>query len=486
MSSPLDQRHPLYVAMLPKWTYYRDHYEGGPDYCAKDNPLPTASPQVPAGRTQQGAFGTKYYLWQYPLEKNDRFQHRLARAVCINVVAPVVDLYASTVGKQENILLDPKGLDEFVDNCDQQGQSLLQFLSGCRVNAAVAGHTFILVDSPNYTEAPVTERDVRERGIRPYLVEIRPEAMLNWRIGSDGLPDEILYQTSLEVPGSVLNASGEDAEEVQLRYWNRKEWRVYRKVKDEYVMLSNGVNSLGVIPVVPLYHKRLRAFQGESLLKDAARIMQLMTNWVSGLDEAMEAQMFAVPVIKSRKTPDEIGVGISVALHLNPEDNEDFKYVAPDTAPFESGWDAFYRMLQLALRHMGIKPSPISNDTLDQQSGVAKAWDWYEAEKVLAAMALHEQEAVKMIFDYAGRWSGKQWSGQVQYPGKFDLSTLSQDVSSLLQLQTAGATPTIRRELMRRIAQKALPSVSDEIRGVIERELESYPAPEPMLPAEAE
>src|SRR4051794_17521117 len=92
----LEQRHPVYSRCQPEWQFYADHYEGGPAYPAKSNPLPLMSNTTSIGRglnngSPQKYYGNTHYLWQYPLEKTDKYIHRLNRAVYCNIVAPVVD-----------------------------------------------------------------------------------------------------------------------------------------------------------------------------------------------------------------------------------------------------------------------------------------------------------------------------------------------------------------------------------------------------------
>lgn len=478
-----ERRHPLYVEHYPFWRYYHDHYHGGPMYPAKNNPMPIYGQTIQVERIQAGNVGMRFYVWQYPLEMPDNYMHRLARATYCNIISPVVDLYAATVGKQERVIIESAGMDDFLDDADGQGHSLLQVMNKARIDAAVYGHTFVMIDEPRASAPILTQADVKAQGLRPYITLVTPEHMLNWRLDSNGYPLEVLFQVHLENESSILDQGASDQPVTEYRHWTRTSWATYRIINGAIAEVDSGTNPLGRVPVIPLYHKHVKPFMGESLIKDAAKIGQLITNWLSGLDEAMEKQMFAIPFLKSNKEPKAVGVGVSTVLHLNPDDNEEFGYAAPEVAPFEACWTAFYRMIQLANRHMGIKSSPITDDQPQQQSGISKAWDFYECEKILAMMALNEQETVKSVLEIAAAWNGRKWTGSVQYPTAFDLTTLADDIANLLQLQICGAPRTARRELMRRITSKALPSLPDDVRAEIDKELEAFgatpPAPKP-------
>lgn len=474
LKKALEARHNVYNANLGKWTFYQDHYDGGPDYPIKINPV--ARTEKPL---RQGNLGATRYLWQYPVEPPDRYDHRANRSAYIDVVSPVVDFYAATIGKQEYIVIDEDpNFDEFQDDIDLQGQSYLQFMSVARTEASVLGHVHVLVDSTRASDPLVTEADRQRMGIRPYCVLIKPQDLLNWRLDRNGSPLEVLFRVPIDPTDSVLTpdftASGDLYE---YRYWSRDIWRIFRVQNERAIVIDEGPHQLGVVPLVTLYHKRLRPFEGESLLKNSAKIGQLLTNWASGLDEAFENQMFAVPVLESLSTPTEVGVGVSSVLHLNPDQKEKFSYVTPDTAPFEASWSSFYRMMAIANGFMGFVQSTAVTGNVDvptasKASGVSKAWDFFQTEKILARMANNEQEAAKGIFAFAGQWMGKEWAGSIQYSSSYDLSTLAEDLANLTAMQTVGMPVEVRKEILRRVAQKALPSLDDETQQAIQDAIE--------------
>lgn len=488
----LENRHPVHTEGAPLWQYYRDHYEGGPLYPAKQNPLPAAVGGSVAfgehGQKRAGRYtGTRNYIWQYPLERDEKYMHRLARAVYCNLVGPIVDYYCATVGKAENATVTPEGdaFAEFLDDADLQGQSFAQFLSAVRPSKTVSGCDFILIDMPAVSPdvEVVTLRDQKEQRLRPYVVAIPRENVLNWRLDQFGRPLEVLYRCEAPSGGSLLDENGAACKE-QLRYWTPQEWRVFEKLDGkEWLQVSEGVNQLGEIPIVPLYHLRIAAFKGESLLKDAAKYAQLLSNWISSFDENLEASMFPVPVFKSTKSPADAGVGAATIMHLNPEEQEEFLYVSPDTGPFEAGWKAFALMTALAYRHMGInaKSLTMAGAANDPQSGVSKEWDFAETEKVLASMAGAEEDAVKQILYFVGRYLKSEWKGVVQYARKFDLSSAKELVENLILLQTAGAPISARQQILIRAVQRVLTSLDEKkLEQIVEDILAMKEAPAEM------
>ena len=420
------------------------------------------------------------------MEREDKYRHRLARAFYVNILAPVVDFYAAVISKTDNVSCDGKGKEfqEFFDNVDLQDQSFLQFMTACRTNAAVAGHTFVMVDSMQATGEVVTQRDVQEQGLRPYLAEIWPENMLNWRLDRNGSPLEILYVVDGEVPGGLADISIQSTGR-RYHYWNRELWQVYTEVRlpqsqtPILALEGEGMHNLGKIPIAVLYHKRVQSFLGEPLIKDSAKIGHILSNWGSALDESFEAQMFAFPVLTSKKSPVDVGVGVSTVLHLNPDDDEKFEYVSPDVGPFSEAWDAFYRMVELANKHMGIAPTAVGSGKTDAKSGVSKAWDFFESEKILSRMAGNEQDVADVLFETAGKWQGSAFAGSISYKTKFDLSTASDDINDLISLQSAGVPLSARKEMMRQVIFKKLPNLDAKTRDEINTDVDEMEDPNP-------
>jgi hypothetical protein len=90
---------------------------------------------------------------------------------------------------------------------------------------------------------------------------------------------------------------------------------------------------------------------------------------------------------------------------------------------------------------------------------VSKAWDYVEAEKIMSRMALNEQEVAKQVFQFAGMWMGQQFEGEIAYSTKYDLRSLTEEIADVLALQTAGAPPAARRELLRQADEDQWPAV---------------------------
>jgi hypothetical protein len=468
--------HPDYSAHSGKWQFFSDCYESGPDWPSKTNPLSPGSMRALTGGSN--------YIRQFELESNEAYLGRLSRAVHVNICGPGVDLLAGSIGNDQ-ILLDAPEMEQLIADCDLTGQGLLQFLLDARTQAAVFGAVGVLVDSTRAQAEIRTEADAISQGVRPFLRLIRPLDLLNWRVDGAGRLSEVLFSLSLDSEDSILSTS-EPAPVTEYRYWSPQEWKVYREIGDRVELTDEGINPLGEVPLVMLPHRALSAMVGRSLIDAAAKYSVLLSNWLSSMDGVLMMQSFSQAVLLSRKDPKEVGLGASTVVHLNPEDKEDFKYVSPDASPLQAMWDMFLATIVVANQSMGF-PAEATAGKAQAESGISRAWRWNETTKTLTRMAVNEQSAVRRIMALAGRWKGMEsYTPTVSYSPNFDMFSLEQEISNLLQLQTAGLPPTARREIMRSCVKKSLPSLPPAVEQAISTELDQMGAVSDRLRAAAQ
>ena len=476
------------------WAFYQDHAEVSPDYPARINPM-FLTPMAVGTQTTTTSIaraGGLTYLIRHPLESSEDFINRMNRCAVVDVCGPALDLLCGAVGQPDNTNCEiPDAYTEFWEDCDLQDSDFLTFMSSVRRNAATFGLSYLFVDSSKAVAPVVTQRDVQEQGIRPFVREICPLDLLNWRLDAQGKVIECLFRIHRDVPGTLLDTpTGEQVYEY--RYWNQSIWIAMMEDKGDVTIIDQGPNPLGEIPLVPVYHRRKRALQGESLLKQSGKYGQLLTNMLSNLDATLVQQSFSQACLTSSETPSKVGVGANVVLHLHPEHTEGdtktgaekYEFVSPDPAPIAMLLQAFSTILDLANESMSLRPEgTVSKGS--PESGISRAWRWHSAEQRLKTMSNNEQTAVRNVMDLVALWMGdKEFPGSIAYGQTFDLTSLEDSVSNMVLLQSAGLPPTARMELMRNAISKSLPNLPTDIQDTISKELEAMAkAPEPVAPA---
>ncbi len=454
----IQDKHKIWSAHQRYWNYFQDAYnpQWGPDQ-----------------RYRLDLITGMRYIDRYYLESWDSYFRRLCFSVPVDICQLGVDLLTGSISEIQTHI--PDDFNDIWDDADLQGTDMIQLLIQARQQACVFGHTFVLVDSVHASKEIVTEADVKAQNIRPIVRLIPPPQLINWRLDSNNQLLEVVYEVMPEQSGTLLEAEVECAKEY--RYWSKTEWRVYH----EETLVDQGPNPIGVVPVVCLYHRKVQPMLGDSLIRHASRYQQKLTNWMSSLDQIIEKQSFAQLTLVSENTPAQVGLGVNAIVHLRPEHTEGserfgaerLEYITPPTAPLELSWNSFFRVHSLAMTSMAL-PGDILVDRAGKgpESGVARAYSWKNTDRRLTIMAQNEQTAARQVMGLCGMWMGHPFSGSIQYPTSFDLSSIDESISNLLSLQSAGVPPAARNELMMTAINKALPRLDRQTASIIQKQME--------------
>ncbi|MCH7496215.1 MAG: hypothetical protein IH825_09035, partial [Candidatus Marinimicrobia bacterium] len=106
------------------------------------------------------------------------------------------------------------------------------------------------------------------------------------------------------------------------------------------------------------------------------------------------------------------------------------------------------------------------------QSGISKAFDWLSTATVLAEKADNFEEAERNTIRLWLKWQGIEDAPfTVDYPDEFDVKSLEKEIEDAVKLKSLQISPTFEAELMKRLAKKALPKITDEKANDIEEEI---------------
>ena len=474
IKSIVNSRHPSWAQNSKLYEYLESIAAAGPDWSTKRNPLAISTPNK-----AKSLYGESTFLTQHSLESNDAFLRRASKAPIVDVTNPGLSLYVGTVGAPDSVTIDADPTwAEIFDNFDCLGNDFCSFWNSARQSAAICGLSFVLVDSPKVDGPLNTEADAIANGVRPYSRLIRARDVLNYRLDSNGQPLEVLFRLQAEPSGSILEATGKTC--VQYRYWSKTSWIVFEQDGEEIRQIDQGDNSIGLVPIVVLYHEKGDLpWQGNSLIKSAAKFQLLLSNWLSDFGQTLENQSFSQAVLKASTTPAELGFGSSVVLTLKPDsqgESESFSYVTPESRALDTGWKMFTDTLRMTLRSFGITSDPLA-DTGRAESGEAKMWKWKEVSKKMVSMTINEQAAVDEVLDLMAMYKGQaDFTGSVTLATSFDKAILSETIDATVKLMALSLPATARKELLKSIIAQALPDLDPDTMAAIGKELEAIPA----------
>jgi hypothetical protein len=276
----IDREHPEYIAKKEMWKKYRDLYAGGE-------------------QMRECAFE---YLVRRHKEPNEIYAERLSRVFYENYIGSIIDWYAATLMRREPALLfdgndDAAKMfyDTFADDCDLKGASLAEFFRQRLVQTLVHGRSYIVVDFPRVPAgvASRAEEDALGRS-RAYLVDYLPEELINWSYDDRGGMDWAVIRTSSLRKSSIND--GDWKRETRWIYYDRRNFRVYQKLKDkEVVIVDEGTHALAAQNRLPIF--TLQVTEGLWLMNKAALLQLEHFNKSNALSWALTMGLFASPVV---------------------------------------------------------------------------------------------------------------------------------------------------------------------------------------------
>ena len=153
-----------------------------------------------------GGFEDGSYLIPHPREQAEKYIRRKNMSYYINYVKPVVDGHVNPIFKSKPIR---KGLsptyEKFIQDVDGNGTTLTRFMKKAAIRAKLHGVEFIIVDMEQLEEGQiVTEKDIIEQRLYPYLYLVSPSQVNNWALDKFG---RLIY-FSYTITNNVIGEDG--------------------------------------------------------------------------------------------------------------------------------------------------------------------------------------------------------------------------------------------------------------------------------------
>jgi hypothetical protein len=451
----IDREHPDYTRRKPMWRVYRDLYAGGE--------------QLKANATE--------HLARRQKEPSDVYAERLARVFYENYVGSIIDWFAATLFRREPILTF-EGENEagraffgaFAEDCDRKQTSLTDFLRRQLIEALVGGASYILVDFPRIAEPAANRAEEDQRGAsRAYLVEYRAEDLINWSEDQQGNLDWVVLRTT------NLRQDTPDGgwfKETRWVYYDKEQFQIYRRVegkageKSAPELVDAGRHALAGLRRVPLF--RLQVSEGLWLMNKAALLQLEHFNKSNALGWALTMGLFAMPVVYSERPWTQI-VGESYYIQLGKDDK--FGWAEPEGKVYQIAVDNLNRLKSEIYRVCYLMPQ--SWDAQTTQSGTSKLRDFTITHEVLRAYGDAIKETLKRLLRAieAARQDGL--TVDVAGLDEFDIGDFSSDLDDAQKMLGLGVgSPTLRKEIFKKLAQKYLCDVRQELKDQIVKEIE--------------
>ena len=464
----IDREHPEYKLRKQVLRQYRDLYSGG----------------------EQLRLRAQHYLVRRQREPGDVYAERLSRVFYENYIGSIVDWYAATLFHRDPALTfegENEAAKQFyaslVEDVDRRGTKLSDFWRQQFVEAMVAGTSYVLVDFPRTLsllggKAGSRGEEDAVGASRAYLVNYAAEDIINWSLDEQGQYNWVVIRTKLLIQDQV-----EDEEwrtEIRWAYYDRQRFRIYKQIREgreaggaqadsgAAQLVDEGTHGLAKLDRVPLFG--LRIPEGLWMLNRAGLLQLEHFNKSNALAWALTMGLFAMPVVYSDREWGQM-VGESYYIQLGPGDK--FGWTEPEGKVFQIAADNL-RALQEEIYRVCFQPQ--AGGSLDKtavQSGISKQIDFSITQEVLCAFGDAVKDQIRRVLNAieAAREDGITISASGM--DEFDISDFSTELSDAQQLLGLGVdSPTLKREIFKKLALKYLDDARQEIKDRIVEEID--------------
>ena len=394
------------------------------------------------GGTQYFRENAAVFLPQEPKEDESAWKRRISHATFAPYVVRIAEQAAGLIlrkpiqvtAETEGQRLDPYW-EEFKSNVDGFGTDIDSYARKLLIGSLMYGHASILVDYPA-TEAAPNLAEERLRGLRPYFVTYDAKSILGWR-RDEGSPTSPI--TMVRLNEYVSEPMGEFGDQLvrQIRICEANKWRVYRKggKAQKWMVISEGVNSLGVIPIATTYSNKLAEFISKPPLLPIADLNILHSQRNADLQHSLHVA--ALPILVLQGYDDQgngIGLSANSAILLPPEGSA--SYVEPASSAFQAQSD-YLQMLEEQMSSLGI--STLFGQKASAETAESKRLSRTDSDSILSLISQDLEEKLQQAFDMAAAYTGKD-SPKVLIDRDFDTQSLDAgQVGQYLTLWTQGA-----------------------------------------------
>lgn len=418
--------------------------------------------------TYNGIGGYRDGTYLIPFARESFYQHRCREAKYHNMFQPIISAMVDPVFEKE---IDRKTgsdvINKFFDNVDNAGTNMDNFSNLIISHSRICGITFVVVD--NFKDLQnLSKKDAMNQRKYPYCYERLPSAVYKHKIDRFGKLESItFFEETIKI---------EKKDEQTYRRWDKNEtvwyWIKKHGEDDEEIILEQRIHGIGIIPVVVvspfIKNKKLEKLPDPPLYSLAMLIFSRF-NKESKVNELETYQTFSLLVTQGLNVKNlEIGpvnvVNVSDSVTNMPN------YISPNHENTRVLVENCERLKEEIYQEAGQKGVYAVKE---QQSGIAKDWDFRAEEAVLKESSKGGVQFEKDLIEIVGKYLNTSVSFEPKYPQDFSPQYYDQRVEQILYILKEMPPEDLAIELWAEITEIIFKQTPERAKEIIDSIKES-------------
>lgn len=425
-----------------------------------------------------GGFETGEYLVPHPRESMDKYVRRRFMGYYCNYLKPCIDAHVNPIFKEYPVREYTKNayFDGFLENVDGKGTKIDRFMKYAAIRAKLYGCVFAVID--NFSELDLDMESALKNRKYPFVYLIRPEQVRSWALDRFGNLTLLKYTMAYTdvVDGNKVSKSVEWT-------WTAEKWS---KV-DEHGK-TEGVNTIGVLPIVPLYGALFDDDENElpqSEYYSIAKTNLAIYNACSELRERNRNQAFSLLIYPIGETDDfneasEIAAGTTDMLLFRGAAGTP-AYITPESGPSEMLLNEIKNMIQEIYR---MADRANVTGVQEQTSGLSKEWDNQSSNQTIADFAKNLEEFEEKIAGIFGLYIKSDLEFNSKYNDDYGVIDVSAELDKVTKALMLGIGGKFDKEVKKIAARTMLSADDDDVINAVITEIDTKPDDSPYLNAE--
>ena len=370
----------------------------------------------------------------------------------LNYFAPIVNALVDPIFKK-NPLRDYHGTAEriiknFSMDVDASGTNIQLFIKRAAVMAKVYGISFIVVDNVRNSNSRSLQEMLQRRQF-PYAYVLEPDNLEEYGIDKTGDLEYIKFKEIAHIESGTI--------QYRYVYFDRTAWKIW----GDGIALQQGTHNLGCVPVVPLFSRMLeqKTMRPAPELLPIARTAKALYNHCSWLGEILRNQTFPLLTIPSLDAKDLV-IGTNNALGYNPDYSHEPNFIAPPSDPATILQNQIASLVQEMYRMANL--SFIISTTQNNNSGIARQWEFERTNQQLANFAAQCAHAETAMMNLVAKWVNEDITYTVAYPDNFGIVDVTEELTQAQAVLDMGLGDGLREEVLKKVMAAYCPDIPDE------------------------